>query len=245
MKPASPWRTETMIPAHSMRFKVMLADDDPCVAQTLDGYLRNAGYSVVHCYSGQEVMEKAAHSRPDLILMDVLLGDADGKELCKRLRADKPTRQIPIILISAARAERDDIVAGLGQADDYLVKPLEPRVLIAKIGALLRRIHAPERMEEVLRRHKLELSVQERKVRLDSREVRLTRKEFDLLTALLRNDGKVASHRYLLETVWGYEPEDYNDPSTVQVHVCRLKKKLGKTFASRIENVLGVGYRVS
>lgn len=229
-----------------MRYKVMLAEDDLNVAKMLEMCLEKAGYSVMHSYSGREVLDKIAKSRPDIILMDVLLGDADGKELCRLLRSNPLTKHIPIILMSGSMVAAEDVVRGLNfGADDYLSKPVDPRVLVAKIDAVLRRANAPEAFEEVLKRHGLQLNVLEHRVRLKGREIELTRMEFELLVTLLRSQGKVLSHRYLLETVWGYEPERYNDSATVQVHISRLRKKLGGDFGVRIENVLGVGYRIA
>jgi DNA-binding response OmpR family regulator len=221
----------------------MLADDDLTVSKVLGLYLEKGGYAVMHAYSGAEVLQKVAKSRPDILLMDVLLGDADGRDLCRRLRSDGTTRHIPIILISAAKTEEEDQVSGLrGGADDYLVKPVEREILLAKLEAVLRRSRAPQELQDILKRYGLVLNVSDRTAKLGRKEIVLTRKEFDLLTVLLRNSGKVSSPEYLLETVWGYETEDYNDPRTVQVHISRLKKKLGKGFASHIKNVIGSGY---
>ncbi|MFC1678760.1 response regulator transcription factor [Elusimicrobiota bacterium] len=226
-----------------MRQKVLLADDDPDIAETVGLWLKKAGYSVVCAYSGDEAMAKVGKSQPDIVLMDVLLGDANGMQLCSLIRKDPGTRHIPVILMSSKRTGENDMVSGLGGgADDYLVKPLNPRVLTAKVEAVLRRVTTPKETGQVLKRFGLELNVSERKVKVGRKSVQLTRKEFDLLSVLLRRPGKVMSPNYLLETVWGYETEDYNDPRTVQVHISRLKKKLGKSFASHIKNVIGSGY---
>jgi len=226
-----------------MRYKVMLADDDLTVSKVLGIYLEKGGYAVTHAYSGAEVLQKIAKSRPDILLMDVLLGDADGRDLCRRLRSDPATLHIPIVLISASKTREDDQVSGLkGGADDYLLKPIQREILLAKLEAVLRRSRAPQELQEVLKRYDLVLNVSDRTARLGRKEIALTRKEFDLLTVLLRNSGKVSSPDYLLETVWGYETEDYNDPRTVQVHISRLKKKLGRPFAAHVKNVIGSGY---
>jgi len=222
----------------------MITEDDPDISRVIDGWLKDGRYSVVHCYSGQEFLAKLKTSEPDLILMDVLLGDADGAQLCKQLRADSQTSHIPVILMSSTRIKDEDLVSGLDSgADDYLLKPFKPAVLIAKIEAVMRRIKAPAESREILRRYGLTLEVAKRIVRQGSREIHLPRKEFDLLTVLLRRPGKVTSSQYLLETVWGHELEDYNDPHTVQVHLSRLKKKLGE-FAVRIKTVVGSGYTI-
>ncbi|MFH1726116.1 MAG: response regulator transcription factor [Elusimicrobiota bacterium] len=229
-----------------MRYKILVADDDPAILRAVESWLKPEGYSVLRCQLGGEAVAKTLSSKPDLVLMDVLLGDADGVQLCRRLRQDPATGHIPVILMSGARTDDEDLVSGLrGGADDYLFKPLRRPVLLAKIDAVLRRFHAPEELHEVLRRYGLELDVSERTAKAGKKAVRLTRKEFDLLTVLLRRAGKVVPPKYLLETVWGYELETYNDTHTVQVHISRLKKKLGKTFSSRLENVIGAGYRLS
>ncbi|MFH1723089.1 MAG: response regulator transcription factor [Elusimicrobiota bacterium] len=229
-----------------MRYKVLVADDDPDIADSAALWLRKAGHSVVLSYSGEEAMAKVRESQPDLVVMDVLLGDANGAHICRTMRDDPATSHIPVILISSVKTGEADMVSGLsGGADDYLAKPLTPGLLCAKVEAVLRRTKIPEKLGEALKRHGVSLNVAERKVRIGRKEVALTRKEFDLLTVLLRKAGKVVSVRHLLETVWGYETEQYNDPRTVQVHIFRLKKKLGKSFASRIENVVGSGYRLA
>lgn len=226
-------------------YKVMLADDDPAIVRAVDAWLKKAGYAVIQCHSGMEFLGKVAKSQPDIVLMDVMLGDADGRQLCQRLRESPATRHIPVVLISGARTAEGDMVRGLqGGADDYLPKPLKPRLLLAKIEAVLRRLRSPKEPQEALRYHGLVLNIYERTVRIHGRDIHLSSKEFELLTVLLRKVGKVLSPQYLLETVWGYELEDYNDPHTVQVHISRLKKKLGRRLASRIRNLIGAGYRL-
>lgn len=228
-----------------MRYKVLIADDDMELAEQAAIWLKKAGFSVTQAYSGQEALDKIQKRRPDLVVMDVMLGDADGSRICAHIREDSSTKHIPVILMSSARTAENDVVSGLIRgADDYLSKPLTPKLFTAKVEAVLRRSAAPKEMEEAISRFGVELNVDERKVKVGRKEIRLTRKEFDLLTVLMRKAGKVLSPQYLLETVWGYEPEDYNDPRTVHVHMSRLKKKLGKTFGSRIENVIGAGYRL-
>jgi len=228
----------------NLRCKIMVVDDDQDINACFAAWLKKAGFSVLSCYSGREMAEKLERSQPDALLMDVVLGDADGVELCRRIRSDPRTRHIPVILVSASRTQEADAVSGLYEgADDYLFKPVTPQMLVAKLAAVLRRARAPEEIKDVLRRHDITLDVAGRKVTVRGREVQLTRKEFDLLTVFLRKEGKVLNPKFLLETVWGYELEDYNDTHTVEVHLSSLKKKLGKTFASQITNVVGAGYR--
>lgn len=229
-----------------MRYKIMVADDDPAIRRVIEVLLKKAGYSTILCESGDEVLAKAGKSNPDLLLMDVLLGDADGRKLCSILKEKPATRHIPIVLMTAQKKKDEDLVSGLRRgADDYIFKPMSPPVLLAKVEAVLRRGRAPERFREVLKHCGLALDVSQRTVKLKDKEIGLSRKEFDLLTVLLRKRDEVLSPNFLLETVWGYEIEDYNDPHTVHVHMSRLKKKLGKSFASRIQNVIGSGYKLS
>jgi DNA-binding response OmpR family regulator len=191
-------------------------------------------------------MGKIETRKPDVVLMDVLLGDANGIQLCGRLSENPSTRNIPVILMSSARRNESDVVSGLKKgADDYLVKPITPGLLLAKIEAVLRRVSAGAAATEVLKYQGLLIDVEKRRVKAKGREIELTQKEFDLLTLLVRKEGKVVSAQNLLESVWGYDPEEYNDHRTVHVHISRLKKKLGEPYASKIQNVIGSGYRVA
>ncbi len=226
--------------------KILIADDDPTIRLLAEKTLKREGYTMVLCETGKEVLEKAKTSSPDLLLIDVILGDSDGVEITRKLRNDAKTRSIPVVLMSGEKTEEEDLVFGLkGGADDYIVKPLNPKFLAAKIAAILRRFHVPDELGEVLKHYSITVDVSERFVKVLGKDVKLTRKEFDLLSVFLRRKGKLLSPQYLLETVWGYEPETYNDPHTVQVHISRLKKKLGKSFAERLENVIGSGYRLN
>ncbi|MFH2202276.1 MAG: response regulator transcription factor [Elusimicrobiota bacterium] len=229
-----------------MRYKILLADDDETTRRLMKLQLNRSGYAVVSCESGIEVMQKAALSQPDLLLLDVLLGDADGRELCRRMRAQTQTANIPVILMSGTRRDAADVVDGLrGGADDYVIKHSDPAVLLARIAAVLRRFKTPVEKQDELQFCGLTLNTAERTVRSVDGTVSLTRREFDLLTLLIRKFGRTLSPQYLLETVWGHELEDYNDTHTVVVHISRLKKKLGPAFAARIKNIVGSGYKLS
>ncbi len=229
-----------------MRHKILVIDDDPVIQKAIGIWLKKAGYAVVTWDSGGEAIQKVKESKPDLVLMDVLLGDADGRKLCTELRNDPQSAHIPIVLISGSKTDVKDMVQGLkGGADDYLFKPLNQDLLLAKLETVMRRFNAPKELDDKLKAFGLDINVSERTVKMKGKSISLTRKEFDLLTVLLRKKGKVLSPQFLLETVWGYELELYNDTHTVQVHMSRLKKKLGKSFSSRVENVIGSGYKVA
>jgi DNA-binding response OmpR family regulator len=235
-----PWEDDPMVMP-----KILIADDDVVLRELVRMWLEKAGYGVAECASGPDVVPAVLEGKPDLVLLDVVMGSVNGVQICGQLKKNPQTRLIPVILISGARMEEEDQVTGLeGGADDYLVKPLNRLLLMAKIEAVLRRMQAPQELQEVLQRYGLTLDVAERRVTLHGEEVRLTRKEFDLLTVLLKKQGRVVTPRSLLESVWGYEPDVYDDPHTVEVHISRLKKKLGKSFASHITTLVGSGYRL-
>jgi DNA-binding response OmpR family regulator len=146
--------------------------------------------------------------------------------------------------MSGARIKEEDILAGFhGGADDYVLKPFSLAVLLARIQAVLRRYKNSAQAEEKLKRFGIELDPAGRTVKIGGKDVSMTRKEFDLLATLLSKSGRVLSIQYLLETVWGYDPADYNDPGTVEVHVCHLRKKLGPKLAKRLVAVTGHGYK--
>lgn len=227
-----------------MRFKILVGDDDPTVVAIVKAFLQNI-HTVVSCRDGNELLVKAREAEPDLILLDVVFGSMDGFRLAADLRARRETSEIPIIMISGSKMTTADMVEGLGRgADDYLLKPLDRSLLLAKIDALMRRSVPPKEFKKVLTACGLKVDLDERRVELKGREVVLTRKEFDLLTAFLQKPGRVLTPQHLLESVWGYDLETYNDTRTVQVHVSRLKSKLGPEFAKRLHSVIGVGYRL-
>lgn len=230
--------------ADALRYKVLAVDDEEDSLTVLKQRLENDGFSVVTAKGADEALRAAADSAPDLVLSDVAMPGADGFALCRRLKSDSRTAGIPVILISGLHSSEQDQLEGLeGGADDYLPKPYPPRLLSAKIRTLMRRYAAPQELGETLAAEGLALDVQARTVSHKGRRVGLTRKEFDLLTLFLRKPGRALGADYLLETVWGYDPADYNDPRTLQVHVSSLRKKLGPKLGKRIVSVTGHGYR--
>lgn len=226
------------------RSRILLVDDEADNRRVFAGTLEAAGYSVRAAPSAQEAFDAALESAPDLILSDVSMPGGDGLSLLARLRADKRTAGIPVVLMSGVHRGAEDQVEGLDQgADDYLPKPFSPALMRAKIEAVLRRYGAPKELGERLKAEGLVIDVAARTVEVSGKRVTLTRKEFDLLTTFLRKSGRVLSAPYLLETVWGYDPADYSDPHTIGVHVSTLRKKIGAKLAERIVAVPGLGYR--
>jgi DNA-binding response OmpR family regulator len=221
----------------------MLVDDDEDFRRLLGDFLRGLRHAVTEFTSAREALQAAAASRPDIVVSDVQMPGLDGLELCRRLRAQAPTAEIPIVLMSGASKEERDLLEGYSRgADDYVIKPFAAPILMAKIEAVLRRYADSDEAKEFLEADGVLLDVQGRTVELGDRRVKLTRKEFDLLTLLLRRRGHVLPPRFLLEAVWGSDPAEYSDPHTVTVHLSSLRQKLGPRLGQRIVAVPGSGY---
>jgi DNA-binding response OmpR family regulator len=222
--------------------RILIVEDDPDIALSLRLKLeRDGGYEVDTVVDGAAGLREATERPPDLVLLDVNLPGMDGFEICRRLRKEPVTSAVPIIMLTA-RIDESDRVAGLEfGADDYITKPFSPKEALARVRAVLRRTGRHDEESESLADAPLRVDVAARTARVDDRDLGLTRKEFDLLAELLRQRGRVLTRERLLETVWGY---DYpGETRTVDVHVRRLRQKLGAPVDERIETVVGVGYR--
>ncbi|MBI4347230.1 MAG: response regulator transcription factor [Elusimicrobia bacterium] len=236
--------TLEMTPAAPSKSKVLVIDDDPTILSLVRRYLTSSGYGVVGCSDGSDALLMARECDPDIVVTDAQMPGLDGHALCRVLRKDTNIRQVPIIIMSGSMITDKDIVAGFeGGADDYLIKPFSLPVFQARLEAVLRRYRAANDRSETLSRCGIELDPAGRTVKIRGKEISLTRKEFDLLATLIAKSGRVLNTLYLLQTVWGYDPADYNDPGTVEVHVSHLRKKLGPTHAKRIVTVAGLGYK--
>jgi DNA-binding response OmpR family regulator len=221
--------------------RILLIEDDADIALSLQHNLeREGGFDVTVSADGEQGFREALRQPPDLVLLDLNLPGMDGLEVCRLLRLNRDTAAVPILMLTA-RVGEAETVAGLDRgADDYVTKPFSTKEVLARVRALLRRQRGPEE-EDVLREGPLTISPPERRVTVDGREITLTRKEFDLLLDLIRNRGRVLTREKLLERVWGY---DYpGETRTVDVHIRRLRKKLGALAEQGIETVVGVGYR--
>ena len=219
---------------------VLVVEDETSIASFVALYLKNAGYRVQTAGTGQEALDAVGRERPDLIVLDLMLPDLDGIEVCRRIRR---SADIPILMLTARDEDVDKIIGLEVGADDYLTKPFNPRELVARVKSILRR-SVPERREPQAREIKhglLHIDAGRREVRVDGNEVQLAPKEFDLLWELLDHRGLVLTRDQLLERVWGYTFA--GDTRTVDVHVRQLRRKLGE--ASPIVTVWGVGYKVA
>ncbi len=219
---------------------ILVVEDEGSIASFVALYLKNAGFTVRTAANGSEALAQAAAQMPNLIVLDLMLPDIDGIEVCKRIRQ---TSDVPILMLTARDEDVDKIIGLEVGADDYLTKPFNPRELVARVKSILRR-SAPDRREresETLEHGDLHIDAGRREVHVGEEEIQLAPKEFDLLWELLDHRGLVLTRDQLLERVWGYTFA--GDTRTVDVHVRQLRRKLGD--ASPIVTVWGVGYKVS
>jgi two-component system, OmpR family, KDP operon response regulator KdpE len=220
------------------RPRVLVVDDEPQILRALRVILREAGFEALPASTGEEALDVAALQRPDAAIIDLLLPDFDGVELSRRLRE---WSAMPLIVLSAVGDEDAKVRALAAGADDYVTKPFGPRELVARLQANLRRI-APDREEAQLRVDGLEVDLARRTVRVAGEEVHLTPTEFDLLRLLVRNRGRLMTHRDLLVSVWG--PGYGDDTQVLRAHIANLRRKIEPPEGRRfIRTDPGVGYR--
>jgi two-component system KDP operon response regulator KdpE len=217
---------------------VLVCDDEPQILRALRVILRDAGFEAVPTETAEEALDEAAVRRPDAAIIDLVLPDLDGVELCARLRE---WSEMPIIVLSAVGEEDSKVRALAAGADDYITKPFGPRELVARLEANLRRV-GPGPEEAVISADGLEVDLSRRVVLRDGIEVHLTPTEFDLLRLLARNRGRLMTHRELLLSVWGAGYSD--DTQVLRAHIANLRRKIEPTSGPRyIRTDPGVGYR--
>ena len=223
-----------------MNRTILVVDDDRKIVDLVSLYLKRDGYSVLAAYDGQEALDTAWRKQPDLIVLDLLLPELDGTDVCRLLRAES---HVPIIMLTA-RSTDDDKLLGLDiGADDYLTKPFNPRELVARIRAVLRRATPDEEPIEDVRVGDLTVSFVRHEVFLQGRPVSLTPTEFRLLETLIKSPGRAFSRADLLDRAFGY---DYDGVErTVDVHIMNLRRKIEPEPARPryVATVAGVGYR--
>jgi two-component system phosphate regulon response regulator PhoB len=219
---------------------VLIVDDEQDVLDLLVYNLQKAGYKTVTARDGAAALQKARDDIPSLIILDLMLPQLDGTEVCRQLRADSKTGHIPIIMLTA-KAEEVDRVVGLELgADDYVTKPFSPREMVLRVKTVLRRAGGKTTPAEVIKFDDLTVDIGKHEVTHKGKVVELTVTEFKLLATLMERRGRVQSRDRLLTDVWGYEGDV--DTRTVDTHMRRLREKLGKA-ADYVETVRGVGYR--
>jgi DNA-binding response OmpR family regulator len=223
-----------------MQQNILIIEDDTDIAESLHYNFKREGLRPTIAESGEKGLRIALNEKttPSLIVLDLMLPGMSGMELCRRLRREPLTEKTPIIMLTAKAAETDKVTGLDSGADDYIVKPFSVKEVIARVRAVLRR--AEKEPSPKYEDNHLLVDFEDMRVRCDSADIRLTRKEFALLEHLIKNLGRVATRQQLLDNVWGYSY--FGDTRTLDVHIRRLRQKLGDC-SSRIETVVGVGYR--
>lgn len=222
--------------------KILIIDDEQHIVELLKYNLEANGYKVDFSFNGREGLNKAIDSKPDLILLDIMLPELDGFDVCKEIKRNKEIEAIPIIILTAKSEEFDKILGLELGADDYITKPFSVRELLARIKAVLRR-NIKEEQEQLLHLGELFIYLDKHEVIKKGEKVELTLKEFELLRLLVMNRGKVLTRDFLLDKVWGYEY--YGETRTVDVHVRHLRQKIEDDDSNPmyIETVRGIGYK--
>jgi DNA-binding response OmpR family regulator len=222
--------------------RALVVEDDPDIVELIAHYLKAEGFETAASADGREALERLRAGVFQVVILDLQLPGMDGLSLCREIRADKQTRAVPIIMLTARADEADRVVGLEVGADDYVVKPFSPKELVARVRAILRRLDRDEETAASLTLGDLELDTARHLVRWKGEPVHLTAKEFSLLVALAHARGRVLSRQALLEQVWGYSYAE--GTRTVDVHVRRLREKL-PGIAERLITVKSLGYRLA
>ncbi len=221
--------------------KILLVEDEKNIIELVKYNLEQEGFRVLTAQRGDTGLEMAQREKPALLILDLMLPEIDGIEICKILKQNYKTAGLPIIMLTAKGEEADKVVGLELGADDYVTKPFSPRELVARVKSVLRRGHEKPK-DRVLKAGTIEMDTARHGVLLKGKALELTSKEYDLLKTLLEADGRVLTREALLEKVWGYDESLNIETRTVDMHIGALRKKL-KNEGSRILTVKNVGYR--
>ena len=225
-------------PSNMAKLPILIIEDEESITSFVAMYLEKEGFIVVSALTGAEGLRLASEKQPRVVILDLMLPDIDGFEICRRLRHDS---EVPIIMLTARDAATDKVVGLELGADDYITKPFDPRELVARVKSILRRSEATIRGEPVtLAAGPVTIDSSRREITINGKEAKMTALEFDLLHYLMLNRGLALSRQQLLEQVWGYD--FFGDTRTVDVHINQVRKKLGK--AVKIETVRSIGYKL-
>jgi DNA-binding response OmpR family regulator len=223
-----------------MKSKILVVDDEHDLVNLVRYNLQKEGYEVLCAYDGASVVNLVWEKQPHLVILDLMLPDHSGIDLCRQIKADEKTRDIPIIMLTARSSERDRISGFEAGAEDYVVKPFSPKELVLRVKAMLGRTQ--KAMPNILHLNRITIYPEEYRVFIDNQEIQLTHIEFKILLALARHPNVVKSREQLLDEVWQDESSEILD-RTVDAHVKRLRAKMGEE-RDCIETVRGVGYRL-
>lgn len=219
---------------------ILVVEDETDILHLVEYHLKAEDYAVLTAQDGIKALDLAIEQLPALIVLDLMLPGLDGLEVCKALKQNSKTKNIPIVMLTAKGEEVDRIVGLELGADDYIVKPFSPRELTLRIRAILKRFDRDTSEDTQIKYQELHIDIDSYRVWINKAEVSLTVTEFKLLLELLQNKGRVRTRDQLLDRVWGYQFDGY--ARTVDTHVRRLRKKIG-AYAGAIETVRGIGYR--
>lgn len=225
--------------------KILIIEDEPDIRELLTISLEEEGFAVESAGSGEQGLQLARSGKPSLVLLDLMLPNISGLEICRQLRGDPDLRNIPVLMLTAKSTETDKVVGLEVGADDYVTKPFSPRELVARVKALLRRSHPTAAPSKVAARYEkcgLWIDFDTYEVRIREAKLELSLREFELLRFLVMHPNRVYNRAQLLELVWG--SDTYVEPRTVDVHIRRLRKHIEENDSAptRILTVRGVGY---
>jgi DNA-binding response OmpR family regulator len=226
-----------------MNAKILIVEDERDIVELLRYNLQEAGFETDYVRNGADALHRAVEQSPDLILLDLMLPEVDGLIVCRLLKNDPRTKNIPIVMVTAKTEERDRITGLELGVDDYITKPFSPKEVVLRVSAVLRRIQVGKQAEEdtkQIQQHGLTIDLDKHQVLTESGPIDLTATEFKLITLFARSPGRVFTRDILMDVIWGQEY--YGIDRTVDTHVSRLRRKLGE-FGEHIETVHGVGYR--
>ena len=216
--------------------KILLVDDEPDILEIISYSLKNAGYNIYTATNGVEAVEQASKIEPHLIILDVMMPEMDGIEACEVIRKKEKIKNTLITFLSARGEDYSQIAGFNAGADDYLTKPIKPKILLSKVKSLLRRISIDQ--DEIIELEDLIIDRSSYKISISGNELNLPRKEFELLYLLASRPGKVFKREHILESVWGKDV--VVGDRTIDVHIRKLREKIGNTF---FKTVKGVGYK--
>lgn len=224
-----------------MAKKILVVEDEKDIRELLEHYLKKEGYAVQSAKDGLSGLEKATREKFDLLILDLMLPVMDGLEVCRKLRSQPSTSDIPIIMLTAKSEETDRIVGLEMGADDYITKPFSPREVVARIRAINRRLDKPKPKEMKYEYEGIMLNCERHEVMFKGKQYDLTSKEFKLLEFFVSNQGRVLSRDILLSELWGYDY--FGTTRTVDVHVARLRQKF-PVLAKTLVSIKGLGYKL-
>lgn len=222
--------------------KILVVDDDASIREVLCFALRKAGFEAVTADNGEQALKRFAAERPALVILDILMPEMDGTEVCRRLRADRAASAVPIVFLSSKDDEIDRVVGLELGGDDYVAKPFSPRELVARVRAILRRSAAPAAASTTMRHGRLALDTEQYQASWDGQPLDLTLTEFGILRTLIARPGRVCTRDHLMNTA--YELHKIVSDRTIDSHVRRVRGKFAALGADPVETVHGVGYKL-